>query len=154
MRTFDQWMSEYQVSHNHPTNKIIHKIFVPFIMFSVIALFWCIPTPESFKIISPFLNWSTIFIAGCMVFYLTLNFMMFVGMTISSIFMAWVSHVLFQQGILLQTAITIFVVSWLAQFYGHKLEGKKPSFLQDIAFLLIGPLWVLRAFFAQLGIKI
>ena len=36
----------------------------------------------------------------------------------------------------------IFVLAWIGQFVGHKLEGKKPSFFQDIQFLLIGPAWV------------
>lgn len=154
MRTFDEWMSEYSVSHNHPTNKLIHKIAVPLIMLTVIGLLWCIPTPQKFQETSPFLNWATIFVAGCMVFYLTLNFIMFVSMFVLTSAMIWLCHLLYQQGILLQFSIAVFVISWLAQFYGHKLEGKKPSFLQDMAFLLIGPLWVLRAFYATIGFKV
>ena len=38
------------------------------------------------------------------------------------------------------TASTIFVLAWTGQFYGHKIEGKKPSFFKDLNFLLIGPL--------------
>ena len=36
----------------------------------------------------------------------------------------------------------IFVVAWIGQFIGHKIEGKKPSFFEDLQFLLIGPAWV------------
>ena len=32
--------------------------------------------------------------------------------------------------------IFVFVVGWIGQFYGHKMEGKKPSFLTDLQFLL------------------
>lgn len=46
---------------------------------------------------------------------------------------------------MLETSITVFVVAWIGQFIGHKIEGKKPSFFQDIFFLLIGPLWVIEA---------
>jgi uncharacterized membrane protein YGL010W len=35
-------------------------------------------------------------------------------------------------------------LAWIGQFYGHKIEGKKPSFLKDLEFLLIGPLWVIQ----------
>jgi uncharacterized membrane protein YGL010W len=28
------------------------------------------------------------------------------------------------------------------QFWGHKVEGAKPSFADDLVFLLIGPLFV------------
>lgn len=153
MRTFDQWMAEYGVSHKNPTNQLIHKICVPLIMLSVVGLMWKIPTPELFNQV-PFLNWATLFIVGCLIFYLTLNFMMFIGMVVLSSIICWICHQLEMAGILLEASIIIFVVSWIAQFYGHKVEGKKPSFLQDLAFLLIGPLWVLRFFYSMIGVKI
>jgi uncharacterized membrane protein YGL010W len=37
----------------------------------------------------------------------------------------------------------LFVVAWTLQFLGHKREGKKPAFLKDVQFLLIGPLWLI-----------
>ena len=39
----------------------------------------------------------------------------------------------------------IFVIAWIGQFYGHKVEGKKPSFFKDLQFLLIGPLWIFKS---------
>jgi len=153
MRTFNQWMDEYGVSHQHPTNQIIHKIFVPLIMLTVIGLLWAIPTPEIFQHI-PYLNWSTLFIGFCLAFYLSLNFMMFLGMLVLTFIMCWITIQFERMGILLQANIGIFVFSWLAQFWGHKIEGKKPSFLQDLAFLLIGPMWVLRFFYRKIGLKV
>ena len=40
----------------------------------------------------------------------------------------------------------VFVVTWIGQFVGHKIEGKKPSFFEDLQFLLIGPAWVVKNF--------
>jgi uncharacterized membrane protein YGL010W len=153
MRTFDQWMTEYGVSHRNPTNQLIHKICVPLIMLSVIGLLWSIPTPEAFRG-TPYLNWATIFIVGCLIFYITLSFMMFLGMLLMTFVMCWICVKLQQAGILLPSSIGIFVFAWIAQFYGHKVEGKKPSFMQDLAFLLIGPLWVLHFFYTKMGLKI
>ncbi len=153
MRTFNSWMDEYGVSHKNPTNQAIHKICVPLIMFSVIGLLWSIPTPESFHFV-PLMNWATLFVVGCLIFYAGLNFLMAVGMLILTSIMIALCAVLAKSNILLQLSIAIFVISWIAQFYGHKVEGKKPSFLKDLAFLLIGPLWVLRFLYAHLGIKV
>lgn len=153
MRTFNQWMSEYGVSHKNPTNQLIHKICVPLIMLSVIGILWSIPTPEIFHSV-PYLNWATLFVTGCLVFYMTLNFMMFVGMIILTAVMCWLCVIMDNAGILLPASMIIFLISWIAQFYGHKVEGKKPSFIQDLAFLLIGPLWVLRFFYAKMGLKV
>jgi uncharacterized membrane protein YGL010W len=48
--------------------------------------------------------------------------------------------------------LTIFVLAWLGQFYGHKIEGKKPSFLKDVQFLMIGPIWLLNFIYKRVGI--
>jgi len=45
---------------------------------------------------------------------------------------------------LLTASIIIFIAGWIGQFWGHKIEGKKPSFAKDLQFLLIGPLWVIQ----------
>jgi uncharacterized membrane protein YGL010W len=153
MRSFDQWMTEYQRSHTHPTNKIIHKIFVPLIVFSVIGLLWSIPIPNAWSAY-PFLNWATLFILGSLIFYLLLDLKMFIGMILVSFFFIFLCSKLQQLGGLLQLSVVIFVVSWIVQIWGHKIEGKKPSFMKDLAFLLIGPLWVLKAIYEKVGIKV
>jgi uncharacterized membrane protein YGL010W len=153
MRSFQNWMDEYAQSHQHPTNQIIHKFCVPLIMFSVIGLIWMIPTPSAFNQV-PYLNWATIFVLGCMLFYTKLNLIMSAGMLILTTLMILICQKLYEGGILLQVSILIFIISWIFQFYGHKLEGKKPSFLKDLAFLLIGPLWVLRFFYKKIGLNI
>jgi len=59
----------------------------------------------------------------------------------------------FGKDILLYLAIFIFIISWILQFIGHKIEGKKPSFIKDIQFLLIGPAWLLGYIYKKIGIK-
>ena len=54
---------------------------------------------------------------------------------------------------LLWLAIGVFVVAWIAQFIGNKIEGKKPSFFTDVVYLLIGPIWVLAKFYRRMGWK-
>ncbi|HND86152.1 MAG TPA: DUF962 domain-containing protein [Pseudobdellovibrionaceae bacterium] len=41
-------------------------------------------------------------------------------------------------------AASAFAIAWVGQFYGHYLEGKRPSFFTDLQYLLIGPIWVMR----------
>jgi uncharacterized membrane protein YGL010W len=50
-------------------------------------------------------------------------------------------------------ALVIFVAAWAGQFYGHKVEGKKPSFLKDLQFLLIGPAWLMHFLFEKWGVN-
>jgi uncharacterized membrane protein YGL010W len=50
--------------------------------------------------------------------------------------------------------LSIFVITWIFQFVGHKIEGKKPSFLKDLQFLLIGPIWLLHFVLKKLELNI
>ena len=153
MRTFDQWMSEYEVSHRNPVNKKIHMVCVPVILFTVIGFLWCIPRPAFFGE-NPFINWATITCATWLIFYLTLNFKMFLGMLVQMLVMFVITQKIYETGILLPLSAIVFVIAWIGQFYGHKIEGKKPSFINDIFFLLIGPLWVTRYLYNRIGITV
>lgn len=140
-------MDEYGVDHTHPTNKLIHKFCVPLIMFSIIGILWSLPRWNS-------INWAFVLIIPTLLFYVSLKKMvMLILMIIQTLLMCWISAVLYGQGVLLQVSITVFVFAWIGQFIGHKIEGRKPSFLQDISFLLIGPLWVNRFLLKKLGWK-
>jgi uncharacterized membrane protein YGL010W len=153
IRTYQQWMDEYSLSHNHPLNQKLHKICVPTILQSVIGFFWSLPTPDFFGFL-PFLNWGTLFVSACLAFYLNLNPLMAFGMLIQTVVMCLICHYLSQIEYLLSFCSVLFILAWVGQFYGHKIEGKRPSFINDLAFLLIGPLWVTRFFFKKMGINV
>ena len=72
-------------------------------------------------------------------------------MILSSVLMFALVIAMGQSVLLLSVAI--FVVAWIFQFIGHKLEGKKPSFLEDIQYLWVGPLFVLSKLFIKLGVR-
>jgi uncharacterized membrane protein YGL010W len=50
-------------------------------------------------------------------------------------------------------AFLVFTVGWAIQFLGHKYEGMKPAFFDDVMQLLIGPLFVCAEVFFLLGAK-
>lgn len=151
MKSFEDWMKEYAVSHTHPTNVLIHKVCVPLIMFSVLGLLWAIPFPATGIAL---LNWATLFYVACLAFYLTLSVKYSLGMMAMGVLMLASCYWIEQSGLsLLYVSLLIFVVSWIFQFVGHKLEGKKPSFFKDLLFLLIGPLWVLRSLYRKVGLS-
>lgn len=154
MKSADQWFAEYGESHQNHVNKLIHWICVPAIVFSLIGLLWSIPRPDLMVELSPWVNWGTLFIALAMVFYLLLSWPLAVGMLLVSIAVAWGNAAL--AGLetpLWQVSLAIFVIAWIGQFIGHKIEGRKPSFFKDIQFLLIGPAWLLGFIYRSFGIR-
>ena len=125
MRSFETWMEQYGESHQNPTNQLIHKVMVPLIMWTVLGLFWAIPKPE-FMNVSLWLNWSTLFGLGCMTFYLFLNFKMFLGMIfmITPMYLSIYYLAQMPEVSLWKVMVIVFVIAWVFQFVGHKIEGK------------------------------
>ena len=52
----------------------------------------------------------------------------------------------------LAVAVAVFVVAWIGQFVGHAIERRKPSFFEDVKFLLVGPAWLLHFVYRRVGI--
>lgn len=147
MKTLDQWFSEYAVSHQNKTNKTIHYICVPAIFFSIVGLLMSIPPaflqdilPGNFPLLK---NWATPALLLVLVFYFRLSMAMGVKVLIFAALCMAGNFYISQIAPLWLVSLIIFAVVWAGQFYGHKIEGKKPSFLKDFQFLLIGPAWVI-----------
>ena len=152
-RTIHDWLSAYGVSHQNATNKTLHWICIPAIMFSLIGLLTAIPS--DFLGFPPYLNWGSMFIIATLLFYLRLSFPIFLGFVFVGGAMVWGNVMLIDNGImpLGWLSLIIFVVAWIGQFIGHKIEGAKPSFFEDLQFLLIGPAWLMSFIFQKVGIK-
>lgn len=154
MRTITNWLDAYGVSHKNSTNKLIHWICIPAIMFSLFGLLYSVPFPIDKTVL---LNWATLFLLFTLGFYLRLSFSIFAGFVVIGGLMLWGNHSLAEYlaqrgGSLPLVSLLIFVVAWIAQFIGHKIEGKKPSFFEDLQFLLIGPAWLLHFIYRKVGI--
>ena len=140
VRRIDALFARYGESHTHPANKAIHWICVPLITWSALGALWAW-TPVG----------AYVLIALALAFYVTLSVPIAIGMLAVSALMigplTWIApqHVL-------AVAIVVFVLAWVGQFIGHRIEGKKPSFFEDIKFLLVGPAWLLGFVYRRLHI--
>jgi uncharacterized membrane protein YGL010W len=140
MRKIDELFARYAESHQNPANKAIHWICVPLITWSVLGLIWA---------------WSPVatyvFIAAALAFYLWLSPAIAVGMLGVTAVLVYPLTLLGPH--VLIAAIAVFVVAWIGQFIGHMIEGRKPSFFEDIKFLLVGPAWLLSFAYQRAGIR-
>lgn len=163
MKKIDLLLEEYGSSHKNKINKLIHWICVPAIFFSIVALIWSIPLGplENLKINDyQYINWATIALVFVVVYYIKLSPLLTIGMIIFSTICLYVTNYLenliFNGKIEFQLwliALIIFVISWIIQFIGHEIEGKKPSFLKDVQFLLIGPAWLMHFIYKKINIS-
>jgi uncharacterized membrane protein YGL010W len=133
MRSAEAWLDEYALTHQNPVNQRIHTVAVPLIFWSIIAFLATFP-PLTLLVLMPAL---TFYFALGMLYGVVMAMLMGFSLMFAYLLMIWGLPVRY-------IAIGVFVLAWIAQFYGHKVEGKKPAFLTDIVFLLVGPLWTLK----------
>ncbi|MFM2268086.1 MAG: hypothetical protein RL757_1527 [Bacteroidota bacterium] len=155
MRKIDQLIATYGESHQNETNKAVHWICVPTIVFTLLGVLFALP----FLVERTFwLNWASLSVAIILFYYLRLSLVMAISMTGIAFLMLFGINQIYQMTGQNATQLAwvmfgLFAAAWVGQFVGHKIEGKKPSFLEDVQYLLIGPVWLLHFIYKKLGIN-
>jgi uncharacterized membrane protein YGL010W len=152
MRRIDALLDQYSSDHLNPTNQLIHVACVPAIVWSVTAMLWTIPVPGGW--LQPG-AWCAILMFLAWAYYWQLSKRLALGVLLAFVAIGFLNRWVadhFGMMALLWSAVAVFVVAWILQFVGHKIEGKRPSFLTDLVYLLVGPLWTLRKLYYRLGL--
>lgn len=137
-RDIDILLARYAESHRNHTNELIHFVCIPAIVFSLLGILWAIHPIVALAVVG-----------AALVYYFKLSRPFALGMAAMSAVMLVLLNML-PAGTVLATSIGVFVVAWIGQFIGHIIEGKKPSFFDDLRFLLIGPLFVLSFLYRRM----
>ncbi|CAF3457820.1 unnamed protein product [Rotaria socialis] len=152
------WLDEYGLSHQNPINILIHKICVPTITVTLLAMLWCLPIiPKTIRntisigqvgLLNPSLILVPVF-----AFYWNLSSPMAIAMAVLFVIVMGFLVFLEKNNVrIFRLALIVFILAWIGQFVGHEIEGKKPAFFKDLQFLLIGPLWTLAHAFRYFGL--
>ncbi len=149
MRNLEQQITQYAAYHRDKRNIATHFVGVPMIVFAVILALvpWTING----------VNVALIAVALGAIYYLFLDLVLGTAM-LASLFIGYLLSIylharLGSSGVTVASAAVIFVVGWVIQFLGHKFEGVKPAFTDDVIGLVIGPLFVMTELFFILGMK-
>ena len=149
MHTLDDWLAEYAESHRHPLNKTLHWICVPAIVLAVLGALRALPAPATLQ---PFGGWAAVAAVLALGYWTRLSWRLALGMLPLLAALGYALHALDAAGPPpWLSCLVIFVVAWIGQFVGHRIEGRKPSFLKDVVFLLIGPAWLMSRLYKKLG---
>lgn len=152
MRKIDALLDQYSSDHQNRSNQRIHLLCVPLIVWSVAALLWAIPVPNAFLQPGAFCGLA-MFLAWA--YYWQLSHKLAMGMLVGFLTIGLLNHWIakaYSMQTLFHVAMGIFIIAWIGQFIGHKIEGKRPSFFTDLIYLLIGPLWTLRKLYSRIGL--
>ncbi len=153
MRSIEQWLADYGEHHQDHTNKTLHWLGIPIIVFSLIGMLYLIPLPCALRCRG--ITVALIVAVVALLYYFALSRPLAVGMLIvlAAMYAAVSASVELLGDRALIVMVAVFVLGWIIQFVGHKIEGQKPSFFEDLQFLLIGPVWLLSDVYRRLGIS-
>jgi uncharacterized membrane protein YGL010W len=139
-RRVDQLLAHYEESHRDPRNERIHFVAIPLIMLSLIGLLYTLHPWVAFA-----------FVLASMVYYARLSTVFLAAMAALSALGLALVYAMGEYRLTLSVAL--FVGAWIAQFAGHRMEGRKPSFFEDLQYLWVGPIFVLSKLFLRLGLR-
>ena len=152
-RSIDLHLARYADQYGGAHGRRIHGIAGFAILWSLVALLWCIPVPGTlartgiWAALAMFFAWSycyrlsgplglgmlaVFFVFGCLCRLLEMR----LGLTA-----------------LLWTAVAVLVAGSIALFAGFRIEGRRPGWLTAPPGLLVGPLWVLASLYRRMGWK-
>jgi len=139
-RKVDQLLAHYEESHRDPRNERIHFVAIPLIMLSLLGLLYTLHPWVAFA-----------FVLASMVYYARLSTVFLVAMALQSVVGLALVYAMGEYR--LTISVALFVGAWIAQFVGHHMEGRKPSFFEDLQYLWVGPIFVMSKLFLRLGIR-
>jgi uncharacterized membrane protein YGL010W len=146
------WLDSYSRDHQHPTNQLLHWICVPLIVWCAIALFWTIPVPA---LLGRPGFWSVGVQVLAFAWYWKHARRLAVALLLCFVVLDLLTALLFSRygaSGLRWGALGVFAAAWVGQFVGHAIEGQRPSFLTDLAYLLVGPAWLMEKLLRRLGL--
>jgi len=159
-RKIDVLFDQYAAYHTHPVNVQINWVCIPLITFSVIGLIWFIPFPHMGFLgkYNGFVNWASFLIALSGYYYYrlspVLSYMVILFVFVLALGVVQLEKLEAAGGpAVWMVCGVVFILSLAGQLVGYKLEGKRPSFIEYVKFLLIGPIWLLRSIWLRTGLS-
>ncbi len=148
MKNIEQHLTQYAAYHRDQRNIVTHFIGVPVIVFSVVLAL------AQLSVGPLHAGWIGIGLAGA--YYLWLDRSIGLAMLVFLVICGLAASLISSQtgwAVALGLALALFVVGWIIQFVGHRYEGVKPAFTDDVMGLAIGPLFVMAEAFFMAGSK-
>ena len=141
MSVLTRLLESYEKNHQNPINEAIHIIAIPLIMFSILGM------TAAFDIFLEYI------LVGIVIFYY-LKLSKIAALLMLVWLLIYLGLVALLKPYIIEISILLFAFGWILQFLGHFIEGKRPSFFEDLRYFLIGPLFVVQKVISKFGIKV
>jgi len=149
----DRWLTEYGKNHEQISFAGIYWIAVLMLVLGTVGMLWSLPVPVEFARISPVLNWGSSFLMAAVVYYFIISMSLAIGMLPFIFGIAAVETWLVASPYsLVQVSTTLFALSIVGLYLGHRGNGGFRAVFRDIQLMMIAPVWLLSNLYKRFGI--
>lgn len=154
MKSLAEQMSMYSAYHQNPVNKMIHFLFVPAIVWTLMVALDLLPL---LAVAGITVTAAMVITAVLLVWYLVLDFPL--GVVSAAVFtMLLVSAITLNESVGPRTALTIaavlFVASWVFQFVGHGVwEKRRPALADNLLQVFVAPIFLVAETAFAMGLR-
>jgi uncharacterized membrane protein YGL010W len=152
VKSLEQNLTQYAAYHRDRRNIATHFAGVPMIVFAIVLAL----ATASVTVGSLAITMAAVVSIAASIYYFRLDLAFGITMAVVLFAMCAAASEITARltaGATLGLALAVFVVGWALQFLGHKYEGLKPAFYDDVMQLAIGPLFVCAEVFFLLGAR-
>jgi uncharacterized membrane protein YGL010W len=150
----DEWVDRYAALRFHGPGHASAWLGIPLAVASLVGLLWSAPVPSALAEASPALNWGTLFLMAAFVYYCILSITLALGALPLLILAALPSAWLAQSGLRLwPVAAALFATTFAWQLTETKLATGRIRAVRNAQYVMMGPIWLLRAAYSKLGIR-
>ena len=150
VKTLTDHLANYASYHRDRRNVATHFVGIPLIVLGLMVLL----SRPTFNLAGLPLSPAIVVTVLALAYYFALDLFFALVMTVLFALALWLGAWSATLPIPIWSAIGVggFFMGWVIQFIGHIYEGRKPAFFDDIASLLIGPLFVVAEAMFLLGL--
>ncbi|HVU23042.1 MAG TPA: Mpo1-like protein [Opitutus sp.] len=154
-KSADQWFAEHALVHVEDRREIVHWICVPLMFLGVFGLLWSIPVPAFIAGGMPGFRWSLPALAFALMFYARISMPLAVGVFVFILLCQLAVHQI-ALGVpwpVWEVCAALFVAGWIGELVCRVIDRRIPSLGRDLAFILIGPAWLMSKLYRRFGLK-
>ena len=128
--TKTELFTEYASYHSDRRNRICHVIGIPLIVLGILGLMSMVRSSGPVDLAMVAAVATLIYYAAIDVRGAVISLVVFIVLYLVAVRLTW------------EVNLAAFVLGWVFQLIGHRFEGTKPKFLENLIYLLIGPLYI------------
>jgi uncharacterized membrane protein YGL010W len=138
-----QLFADYAGYHQDIRNRRAHAVGIPLIVLGLLGLFHACPLlrigpvdPAVVAAVAVLLYYVALDVRGALV-----SAMAFAVLYGIAVHLSW------------ELSVGAFILGWVFQLVGHRFEGNKPKFLENVVYLLIGPMYFFQELYDSLTLS-